>query len=236
MYKTIHSLLFVSLSAVATASAQAADTSRIFFEQTATTLSKGDVSVDLEYSFISAGVATGIRAGAFGGEIMLNSASDTHTGFANSSIGYKKSIGKGLAAYGIVSYFDDGTVANSSTNIAVGAAYTMKSGDITLNINPELVSDDSIAPAGPRAGKNTVFVKGLAAYKLKQVPVSLVAEVILDNNAALERVINLGARWQPKKNLTVDMIVYSDLGSSGVAGANVEYKSIPGYVIVNYLF
>lgn len=231
MNKTIHSLLFVSLSAVATASAQAADTSRVFFSETATTLSKDAVSVDLEYSFISTGMTTGIRGGAFGGEIMLNTASDAITGFTTSGVGFKKTLGENLSAYGIVSYFDDGTVANSTTDFAIGAAFTMKTGNLTLNLNPEVVTDDR-GIGGPRGGKNTVFVKGIAAYKLNKMPVSLVAEVALENNTALERVVNLGARWQPKKNLTVDLIIYQDVGP---LPTDVT-KAIPGYIVVNMLF
>jgi len=230
MNKTIHSLLFVSLSAVATASAQAADTSRFFTGETATTLKNGAVSLDLEYLFSSQGNATSLRAGAFGGEIMLNSATDTHSGFSDSSIGYKKSIGKGLAAYGVVSHYDDGTIAGSATNFAVGAAYTMKSGDITFNINPEFVTDDG--NKNNRNDKSTLFIKGLAAYKLKNVPVSLVAEIVLDNNDAVERNVNLGVRWQPKNNLTLDLVVYHDDGDP----ATDEITGIPGTVIVNYLF
>ena len=231
MNKTIHSLLFISLSAVATASAQAADTSRFFFSETATTLSANNVSVDLEYSFISAGLATGIRGGALGGEVMLNTASNALTGFVTSGIGFKKTIGKNLSAYGIISYFDDGTVANSATDFAIGAAFTMKTGGLTLNLNPEVVTDDR-GVGGPRGGKNTVFIKGIAAYKLNNAPVSLVAEVILENNIALERVVNLGARWQPKKNITVDVIVYQDFGPLPTN----TIKAIPGYIIINYLF
>ena len=241
MNKTIHSLLFVSLSAIATTSAQAADTSRLFTSETANTLKKGAVSLDLEYDFsaaTSAGVATSLRTGAFGGEIMLNSASDDHSGFAGTSIGYKKSIGKGLAAYGVVSHYDDGDpgapVITSATNFAVGAAYTLKSGALTYNLNPEFVTDDG--GLNNRGDKSTLFIKGSVQYKLKKVPVSLVAEVVLDNNsnvvAPVERNISLGARWQPKKNLTLDFIVYHDTGLVNVD----EITGLPGYVIVNYLF
>lgn len=230
MNKTIHSLLFVSLSAVATASAHAADTSRFFTGETSTTLSSGAASIDLEYSFISLGFESGIRAGALGGEIMLNSASDPHSGFFNSGIGYKKSIAKDLAAYGVISHYDDGTVGNSATNFALGAAYTMKTGGITLNINPELVTDDG--GLNGRGNKSTLFIKGLAAYKLNNMPVSLVAEIVLDNNSFVERNINLGVRWQPKKNLTVDVVVYHDDGIP----ANDPITAIPGYIIINYLF
>ena len=227
MNKIIHFVLFLSLLAITTISAQAADTSRIFFEQTATTLAKDTVSVDLEYSFISAAPATGVRVGAFGGEVMLNSAADTVSGFTFSSVGYKRSLQKGLSAYGIISYFDDEATAVSSTDIALGVAYTLKTGDITLNVNPEFVTSDDVAIRG---GKNTVFVKGSAAFNLKDTGTSLVAEVILNNNSFVETGINLGARWQPKNNVTVDLIVYSD------AGANGSTKGLPGYIIVNMLF
>ena len=230
MNKTIHSLLFVSLSAVATASAQAADTSRFFTGETATTLKKGAVSIDLEYLFSSQGNAASLRTGAFGGAIMLNSASYAHSGFTDSSIVYKKSIGKGLAAYVVVSHYDDGIIANSATNFAVGAAYTMKTGDITFNINPEFVTDDG--NKNNRGDKSTLFIKGLAAYKLKKVPVSLVAEIVLDNNDFVERNVNVGVRWQPKNNLTLDVVIYHDSGLP----ASDPVTAIPGAVVVNYLF
>lgn len=242
MNKTIHSLLFVSLSAVATASAQAADTSGFFTGETSTTLSKGAVSFDLEYDFNSnAAPVTSLRTGALGGEIMLNSASDAHSGFAASSVGYKRSLGKSFSAYGIISYYDDGLPAatsQSATNTAVGGAYTMKVAGLTLNVNPEFVTDDCDPAPLPapntcaRGGKSTLFIKGLAAYKIKSVPVSIVAEIVLDNNSLVERNVNLGVRWQPKKDLTVDFIIYHDDG----APANDPVIAIPGYVIVNYLF
>ena len=229
MNKTIHSVLFVGLSAVAATSVQAADTSRFFTGETATTLKNDAVSLDLTY-FASFGFAQSLRAGAFGGEIMLNSASDPHTGFIDTSIGYKKRIGKGLSAYGVVSHHDDGIVANSATNFAIGAAYTMKSGDITFNLNPEFVTDDG--GKNGRGDKSTLFIKGLAAYKLKQMPVSLVAEIVLDNNDLVERNVNVGVRWQPKNNLTLDFIIYHD---TGIPGSD-PITGLPGTVVVNYLF
>ena len=226
MNKSIHPILLVCLFAITTVPAQAANTSRLFFEQTATTLAKDAVSVDLEYSFISAAVATGLRAGVLGGELMLNTASDNLSGFSYSSMGYKRSIGDGLSAYGIISYFDQEIPAFSATDIALGFAYTQKVGDISFNINPEIVTDD----AGLRGDKNTVFLKGSVALALKDTGTSLVAEVILNNNSFIERVINLGARWQPKNNLTVDLIIYSDADADGTT------KGVPGYIIVNMLF
>lgn len=209
-------------------SAHAAQSSRIFFEQTANTLSKNTASVDLEYSFLSAGLATGVRAGAFGGEVMLNTASDAISGFSFTSIGYKASIQKGLAAYGIVSYFDEEVSNFNATDFAVGIAFTQRNGAVTFNINPELVTDD----VGLRGLDNTIFVKGSVMFDLKDTDTSLVAEVILENNDFLDTVINLGARWKPKNNIHVDMIVYSDAGDLG--GGSVT--GIPGYLIVSMLF
>ena len=232
MKKITHSLLSAGLFALATMSVQAAETSRLFFEQTGNTLATDSVSVDLEYPFSQGAVATGLRAGALGGEVMINTASDDVSGFASSSIGYKRSLQKGLSVYGILSYYDQELPAPgiSATDFALGAAYTMKTGELSLNLNPELVTDD----ANIRGGKNTIFIKGSAALALKNTGTALVAEIILENSSFLDTVINLGARWQPRNNLTVDLIVYNDGGSIGpIPGTRT---GIPGYIIVNLLF
>jgi hypothetical protein len=227
-----YSLLLAGLIAGATASAQTTapsqltETSRLFFEQTGHTLAADTVSIDLEYSFISSAVATGLRAGALGGEVMLNSASDSISGFDYTSIGYKRSLQKGLSAYGILSYFDDELSNISATDFALGAAYTIKLNELSFNINPEVVTDD----VGIRGGKNTIFVKASAALALRNTRTALVAEVILENNTFLDTVINLGARWQPRNNISVDLVVYSDGGDQGTT------KGVPGYIIVNLLF
>ncbi|MDH5649182.1 MAG: hypothetical protein OEY67_05955 [Gammaproteobacteria bacterium] len=224
--KTIYRIVLTGLLSAITCSAFAVDSSRVFFEQTAHTLPKDSVSVDLEYSFISSGLATGVRGGAFGGEVMLNTASDSVSGFAFTSIGYKASLQKGFSLYGVVSYFDDELSNFSATDFAIGGAFTVKTGDLQFNINPELVTDDT----GIRGGDNTIFVKGSAMFNLKNTGTSLIAEVILENNDFIDTVINLGGRWQPKNNVYVDLVLYSDAGDFGAT------TGIPGYVIVNVKF
>lgn len=207
----------------------AAGPSRIFTQEMANITPKGVASVDMAYGYVSAGLDAGIRIGAFGGEVMLNTASllDDISGFDNSNIGYKTRIGKNLAAYGIISHYDD-DAGVSVTDFKLGAAYTMKKGALTFNVNPELVTDDE---GTLRGGDTTIFVKGAAIYKLKGASkMSLVAELILENSDFLDTVINLGAHWQPKKNIGVDFIVYSDYGDLG------SVTSIPGFVVVTVQF
>jgi len=190
-----------TLMATLSSAAYAAPT-RTLFTETAETAADSYISIDLEYQFSENGTGTAARIGAFNGEVLLNV---TNSGFAASSIGYKKVIGENLAAYGILSYLNDDRITGSFLDIAIGAAYTIKSGDVTFNLNGEFITDDSETQRG---GDNTIFLKGAAIIPLNTTKkdLSLIAEVALENNDFIDTSTALGIRWQPAARLTTDFI------------------------------
>jgi len=214
-----------------------AEPSRVFFQETADIEAAGSISLELDYPFGAHGLSAGLRTGAFDGVILINSHAEagTRMGFARSSVGYKRMIRKNIAAYGVLSYFDD--KVNSGTDVAIGAAYTVKSGTLTYNINPELITDEV---DGIRGSKNTIFIKGSAIFPLTTLTIgkaSAIAEFNLVNNNKLDSIINLGLRWVPRKDVTLDFILYSDRGSP-LVNANVDDidKGIPGWIKANIQF
>jgi len=231
--KTFYSLPLVALLALIFSSNVLAEPSRMFTQETSAIEAKGSISLDLDYNFASYAGATGLRLGAFDGVVLINSNPETGTnmGFSASSIGFKKMIQDKIAAYGIVSYYADPN--NSDTDFAIGATYTATSGTLTYNINPELITNE--VPGGANRGaKNTIFVKGSAQFPLTQVKTgkaSVIAELALENNNALDSIVNLGLRWAPRKDVTMDFVVYSDRGSPNNIDNNE--KGVPGWIKLN---
>ncbi|MCW8956270.1 MAG: hypothetical protein OQL09_05255 [Gammaproteobacteria bacterium] len=220
------------LLAAAMSSSVYAEPTRTFFTETADIAPNGSVSLDLDYGFDDIAGGTGIRIGALGGEILLN---NTQAGqgqtFVASSIGYKKVLQKNLSAYGIISYVND-DVLGSYTDFAIGAAYTIKQKDLTININGEILSDDTgVAGFPPRGGDTTLFVKGAIKLPIDNVlpNSSLIAEVALEDNDLLETQSAFGVRWEPSKRVTADLIVYVDEGTTDTIG-------LPGYIKLNLAF
>lgn len=218
-----------------------AEPSRVFIQETMAIESKDSVSVDLDYPLSGSGLAAGLRMGALDGVILINSESnvlDTRTGFDASSVGFKKMVNNKVAAYGKISYFNVRNTLNnnSGTDIAIGFAYTAKNGTLTYNINPEFITDER----GDRGLKDTIFLKAAAMIPLTGMKVgqaSAIAEVALENNSNLDSIVNLGLRWVPRKDITLDFILYSDRGNPAVNG-NVDdvAKGIPGMIKANIRF
>ena len=229
--KNYYSLPLFALLVLFFCSSVLAEPSRMFTQETSAIEPKGSISLDLDYPFSSFGLSTGLRIGAFDGVVLINSNPDTGTnmGFDTSSVGFKKMIQDKIAAYGIVSYYADQN--NSNTDFAIGATYTATSGTLTYNINPELITDEI---SGNRGGKNTIFVKGSAQFPLTQVKTgnaSVIAELALENSDALDSIVNLGLRWAPRKDVTMDFVVYSDRGSPNNIDNNE--KGVPGWIKLN---
>src|SRR6266852_920530 len=146
-------LLFALAAALAGTFAQA-EPSRLFSQELGEVTK--DISVDLDYNSTatgasSVGLAAGLRIGAFGGEVLVNTKNAldlASSGFDTAGVGYKMVVAPHLAVYGILSYnkIDNpgpGPNPPATTNWAIGAAYTMRQGNnLILTVNPELVSDD----------------------------------------------------------------------------------------------
>ena len=220
------------LLAASLSSAAYAEPTRTFFTETADVAAKGSVSLDMEYPFIELGFGSGVRIGGMGGEILLNNTNSAGDGFEfqSTSIGYKKVLQKNLAAYGILSYINADAAPDAYTDFALGVAYTMPMDKIRININGEILTDDSES----LRGETTIFVKGaLRVDTANLVPnSSMIAEVALEDSDFLETAIALGMRWQPSKRVTTDFIIYADNGN--LAGDTVT--GIPGYIKLNLAF
>lgn len=223
-----------------------AEPSRLFFQETAYIESNDSISLDLDYPFNSHGATAGLRMGAFDGVILINShtetGSGTRMGFIRPNAGFKKIIQKNLAAYAVLSYYADEN--DSDLDLALGLAYTVKSGTFTYNINPELITDRR---SKLRGLQDTIFIKGAIMVPLsliKKGKASVIVEINLENNKKLDTIFNFGFRWQPRKDITLDFILYSDRGNIKIfnSGNNTTVviedneKGIPGWIKVNIQF
>jgi hypothetical protein len=238
MNKQTLKLLFASAAALAGTFAQA-EPSRLFSQELGEVTK--DISVDLDYAGASLGVAAGLRVGAFGGEVLVNTKNAldlADSGFDTAGVGYKTVVAPHLAVYGILSYnkIDNpgpGPNPDATTNMAVGAAYTMRQGkNLILTVNPEFVTDDG--GTNGRGDKNTLFVKAGAGYVLpnqKYGKITLIGEVVAENSDFLDTVFNLGVRWEPRRNITLDAVVVNDRGDKGGSRTG-----IPGVIRLNIAF
>jgi hypothetical protein len=235
MKKTALSLLLASGVAFGATSAQAVEPSRLFSMETAE-VSK-EVSVDLDYMVatlpLSNGFTGALRIGAFGGEVLVNTKNTNDlafSGFLGTNAGFKKPLGRNLAVYGILSY-DKPEGSPATTDFAIGAAYTLRQGNLVLTINPELVTDDG--GFNGRGEENTLFIKAGAAFALPSTSAgkfTLIGEIIAENSDFLDTGFNVGVRWEPRRNVTLDLVFlreFGDLGSS---------TGFPGAVRLNVAF
>jgi len=239
MKKQILKLLFASAVALASTFAQA-EPSRLFSQELGEV--GKDISVDLDYGGttpLSVGFAAGVRIPAFGGEVLVNTKNGldlAKSGFTTTGFGYKAAVSRGFAAYGILSYNKidppgPGVSPDATTNLAIGAAYTMHQGNLIFNVNPEMVTDDG--NLNGRGDETTLFLKLGAGYILpdqKYGKWTLIGEVIAENSDFLDTGFNLGARWE-RKNFTLDFVVLNNRGDKG--GSNT---GIPGAIRVNIAF
>ena len=193
-----------------------------------------DVSVDFDYNGApqSVGLAAGLRIGTLGGEVLVNAKPETMldgSGFVSSNIGYKRVVMPNLAVYGILAY-DNPEAAPSTLDVALGAAYTLNYRDVLLTLNLEAVTDED--GRNSRGDRSTVFIKGGAGYPIDTGAgrLMLIMEMIGESNSALDPVLNLGARWEARKNITVDFVVLNERGDNGT------HSGLPGAVRLNIGF
>lgn len=227
----------IGAAAITAAVAAHAEPTRLVSQELGRVAPADSVSADLEYVFLSTGVTGGLRIGAFGGEVLLNArntAALDGSDLAITNLGYKVPIGPGVAVYGLLSYArvgaPGGGASVSATEIGLGLAYTLREGPLTVNVNPEILTDDDNAFRG---GDTTLFIRGGALYALPvRMPgrLSLLGEIILENSDVLDTTINLGARWEPRKDVTIDFVMFNDQGDAG------DVQGIPGAVKVNIAF
>jgi hypothetical protein len=225
-------LLLGSTALAAASVVQAEPPTRLFVQETGE-VSK-EMSIDLDYNLgpSSSGLAGGLRIGAFGGEVLLNSKTDLSldgSGFDGSNIGYKAMVMPNLAAYGILSH-EKVEGFPSTTNFAIGASYTMRIDRLMLNGNVEYVTDDQ--GFNGRGDESTLFLKGGVGYLIPSNygRFTAIGELVLEDNDFLDTVVNLGLRWEPRKNISVDFVLVNERGDNG------SMNGLPGAVRLNIVF
>ena len=213
-----------------------AEPSRLFSQETAE-VSK-EISVDLDYGLTgSLGLAGGLRIGAFNGEVLVNAKNDLDlagSGFSGGNIGYKRVIMPNVALFGILAH-DNPDNAPSTTDLALGAAYTVRMKELLLNASLEYVTDDD--GVNGRGDDNTMFLKLGAAYAVPSSAIpgsagrfSLIGELALEDSDFLDTVLNLGVRWEVRRNINVDFVFVNDRGDNG------SRSGLPGAVRLNLAF
>ncbi len=215
----IKGLVIVGLAGTALPALAAALPSFGFEQEFAGVTANGDVSVDLASSF-----NYNIRVGAFGGEVMVDPAG----GLNATGIGYKGKINRNFAAYGKL--YLDSTTGASITNITLGVAYTGESGDFLYNGNGEIFNQ-SVGGTST----STVDLKGAGFYHLhtSKFPgkVSLGGEISLQlSPSPTSTDLFLGARWEPKPSVLIDL---GAMSSIGVGGTTTTTFATPAFIRLN---
>jgi hypothetical protein len=184
----------------------------------------GDIRADIYQG--GAGAPYSLRVGAFGGEVII----DPNTNPATATgIGYKGNFNRNMAAYGKLFLNTGGTT--STTNITLGFAYTGTSGRLLYNGNAEVFSQSA-------GGTSTSFfnLKGAAFYTIHTTKLagktSLGAEVNLQLSPSPSTTsIFLGARWEPKPSVLIDVGVASSVPAGGGTTANTF--ATPAFIRLN---
>ena len=206
MNRLLALLCAMALGLSATGTAQAATMSFGFFQEMAGITKQGDIKIDL---YTAPNVAN-VRIGAFGGEVMID-------GLGTGGIGYKASINRNVAAYGML-YLDSGT---NVTNIQGGASYTGQSDALIYNLNGHILSS---------GGTTSTSINGAVFYAMSQRQVGgkvyIGGELLLELSPTNTTVITAGLRWMPKRNLIMDT------GLMTSSGGTTSFVT-PAYVRIN---
>jgi len=174
-----------------------------FAQEMAGVTGNGEIRADI---YNTSGYPSHIRIGAFGGEVMIdpNGGATTATG-----IGYKYPFSPKLAIYGKL-FLNSAT--GGQTNTTLGASYTMQSGDFLLNGNGHFTNANAL-------NESTFYLNGAGFYKMKANKMGgnsyLGGEVSLKlSPSPTETNVFLGARWQPKKAVMIDLGFVSSTGGT----------------------
>ena len=174
-----------------------------FVQEMAGVTANGDIRADI---YNSTGYPSHLRIGAFGGEVMI----DPNTApFSATGIGYKYPVNPNVAIYGKL-FLNSAT--GGQTNITLGASYTGQSGDLIFNGNGHLTNANPL-------NESTFLLNGGAFYQMKTRKMGgktyLGGELSLKlSPSPTETNIFLGARWQPKKAVLVDLGVLASGGGT----------------------
>jgi len=189
-----------------------------FVQEMAGITPKGEVRADI---YNTVGYPAHLRIGAFGGEVMIdpNGTATTATG-----IGYKYPFNPNLAIYGKLFL---NTATGGQTNITLGASYTMQSGDFTLNGNGHFTNANPL-------NESEFYINGAGFYQMKANKLGghtyLGGELSFKlSPSPTETNVFLGARWQPKKAVLIDLGLVAPI-------AGTTTVSTPAFVRLNLGF
>ena len=134
--------------------------------------------------------------------------------------------------YGGLSYIDiDPDAPNQAGrdyfNIGAGAAFTVDIDSLKLNVNPELVLDDS------QQDRDTRFEFGFGAhYQLPDTEFGRfspgIEYTVISADVQDDNLLTVGTRWAFNDRISMDFMVYADAGATAFG--------IPGFVRLNAAF
>lgn len=185
------------------------------------------------------GTAGGIRLGTPGSEVIINQGNMSGANGTNTDMFVKFGMqpldmnGNNINwnVYGGVSYIDidpDGQGQGTDyLNLGAGAAFTMDIDALKLNVNPELVLDDTTPD------RDTRFEFGFGAhYQLPDTDFGRfspgIEYTVISADAQDDNLLTAGTRWAFNDRISMDFMVYADAGATAFG--------IPGFVRLNAAF
>jgi len=197
-----------------------------FAQEMAGVTKKGDVAIDLYDSLAN---PTDVRIGAFGGEIMI----DATVANTAQGIGYKHSINKNMAAYGMI-YLNTGG-ATSITNITGGFSFSGSSGNFIYNANAE-VHSCTVCGAGNTSATN-FDAKGAGFFNMSAP--KLGGKLMLGGELSVRlspspttTSLYAGARWLPKPNVLIDLGLFTSVPTAVGSSTTTSTFGTPAFARV----
>ena len=223
-------LLSVAMTGVASAASKSAPTRSAdlpsfgFVQEMAGITADGDLKVDIYGATL---LATDIRFGAFGGELLP----DTATATSNATgLGYKHPISPNMAAYGKL--YLDTTTGSPDTNITLGFSFTGKADDLLYNANAEIFNCSACGAGASSVSNVNLRAGGFFNVKSKSASgkFSVGGEIDLRMSPSPSQTnIYLGARWLPKTNVMLDVGFLQNI-------VNTSTVATPAFVRLNLGF
>ncbi len=198
----IYTLFILGLSTIGFCSnTVAGEPTRMFTLEQGATAEQGSISIDLYDSIRN---NQQIRTGIWGGEAMIS----------QGGMGYKQVIIPNLAVYGQVAI---NTADGADSSFIAGGSYT-------------LMPNNSVAITGSvelgNTGADNDFALGIGAGAYFTLPnagklnkIKLGGELLLSSADDTEVGIQLGVRWLPRDNITVDLLIFNNDVSKATEGA-----------------
>jgi hypothetical protein len=225
--------------------------SRSFIQQLGSVQANKEITIDLDVANAlpnpNAAVATvlnqtdagnlQVNVGAFGGEVRVGNKPASLSGTGSSNyVGYKVVVIPNLAVYGNLGY-SNGTpgpngTSTGATDITIGGAFTWH-GPVILNLNPEYKMS-SRNPSLSGSQNNVVNVNAAVLFPLSADWIIgaeyLYNSIGYDGTAAVGAItsantLGLGVRWNASNTVTLDGLLYGNLGTSVQGGGTAPTYS-----------